>query len=180
MSENVKVAVIGPKLEQLMFWAVPLIEHFLHKIFVIVQLKAKWSLVGLATGVTLNVQLYGHIFDLGVILARASVLVDKYQNPHNQEECCSCDTPSFHRASQIQCRDAQSRDENDDALRPIHCYFFFCIFILAHLARCAAAIRARAAALIVRGPLPRPVAFPDPVLRIALTFWSLPICSSMD
>jgi hypothetical protein len=40
-------------------------------------------------------------------------------------------------------------------------YFFFCGLTLAHLLRCAAAMRALAAALIVLGPLPRPVAFPD-------------------
>lgn len=37
-------------------------------------------------------------------------------------------------------------------------HFFFCTaFTLAHLARCAAAIRARAAVLIVRGPRLLPV-----------------------
>jgi hypothetical protein len=55
MTENVQVAVVGPKLEELVFRAVPLIDHFLHHIFVIVQSKAERSLVGLATGVTLNV-----------------------------------------------------------------------------------------------------------------------------
>ena len=39
-----------------MFRSVPLIDHFLHEIFVIVQLKAERSLVGFATCVTLNVQ----------------------------------------------------------------------------------------------------------------------------
>jgi len=60
-------------------------------------------------------------------------------------------------------------------------YFLFCALTLAHRARCAAAIRARAAALIVRGPLRRPVEFPGPVpFRNALARCSLPICSSMD
>jgi hypothetical protein len=40
MTENVEVAVIGPKLEELMLRAVPLIDYFLNEIFVIVQLKA--------------------------------------------------------------------------------------------------------------------------------------------
>ena len=56
MTENVEVAVIGHELEELMFRAVPLIDHFLHKIFVIVQSKAERSLVSFASGVTLNVQ----------------------------------------------------------------------------------------------------------------------------
>jgi hypothetical protein len=34
-------------------------NYFLYEIFVIVQLKAKWPLVGLATRVTLNVQAHG-------------------------------------------------------------------------------------------------------------------------
>ena len=59
MTENVEVAVVGTELEERMFWAVPLIDNLLHEIFVIVQLKAKWSLVGFATGVTLNVQPHG-------------------------------------------------------------------------------------------------------------------------
>jgi hypothetical protein len=56
MTENIQVAVIGPELEELMFGAVPLIDDFLHEILALVQLKAKRSLVGLTTGVTLNVQ----------------------------------------------------------------------------------------------------------------------------
>src|SRR4051812_23227130 len=56
MTENIKVAVVGPKLDEFMFRAVPLIQNFLHEILVIVQLKPKWSLVSFATGVTLNVQ----------------------------------------------------------------------------------------------------------------------------
>ena len=56
MTENVEVAVVRSDLEELVFWPIPLIEDFFHKILVLVQLKAKWSLVGLATGVTLNVQ----------------------------------------------------------------------------------------------------------------------------
>jgi len=48
MTENVEVAVVGPKLEECVFWAVPLIDDFLHHMFVFVQLKAKWSLVALA------------------------------------------------------------------------------------------------------------------------------------
>lgn len=58
MTQNIEVAIVGSEFEELMFRAVPLIDHFLHEIFVIVQLKAKWSFVGFATGVTLNVQ--GH------------------------------------------------------------------------------------------------------------------------
>jgi hypothetical protein len=55
VTENVEIAVVGPELEELVIRAVPLIDDFLDHIFVIVQLKTKWSLVGLATGVTLNV-----------------------------------------------------------------------------------------------------------------------------
>jgi len=60
MTENVDIAVIGPHLEEFVFGAVPLIDHFLDEIFVLVQLKPKRSLVGLATGVTLNVQPHVH------------------------------------------------------------------------------------------------------------------------
>src|SRR5262249_373173 len=58
-------------------------------------------------------------------------------------------------------------------------YFFFCALTFAHLARCAAAIRALAAAVIVLGPLPFPVAFPGPFSN-ALACCSLAICSSRD
>ena len=58
-------------------------------------------------------------------------------------------------------------------------FFFFCALTLAHLRRCAAAIRARAAALIVRGPRPWPVAFPV-LFSKALARWRRLICSSMD
>ena len=40
MTENVQVAVVGPKLDELVFRAVALIDHFLHHVFVIVQSKA--------------------------------------------------------------------------------------------------------------------------------------------
>ena len=56
------VAVIGPELEEFVFRAMPLIDHFLHKIFVLVQSKPKWSLVALATCVTPDEQLHSHIF----------------------------------------------------------------------------------------------------------------------
>jgi len=58
MTQNVKVAVVGTELEEFMFGAVPLIDDFLHEILVIVQLKAERSLIGLATGVALNVQVH--------------------------------------------------------------------------------------------------------------------------
>jgi len=69
MAENVKIAVVGPELEELMFRAVPLIDHFLHHIFVLVQLKAKRSLVGLVTGVTLDVQPHGQSVSWSVLFA---------------------------------------------------------------------------------------------------------------
>ena len=47
MTENVEVAVVGTELEERMPGAMPLIDHFLNHVFVIVQLKAEWSLVGL-------------------------------------------------------------------------------------------------------------------------------------
>ena len=59
MTENVKVAVVGSELKERMFGAIPLIDYLLNKIFVIVQLKSEWSLVGLPTGVTLNAQPHG-------------------------------------------------------------------------------------------------------------------------
>ena len=71
MTENVDIAVIGPHLEEFVFGAVPLIDHFLDEIFVLVQLKPKRSLVGLATGVTLNVQAHGYIFAPHGMLSRS-------------------------------------------------------------------------------------------------------------
>ena len=41
MTQNIEVAVVGSEFEELMFGAVPLIDYFLHEIFVVVQLKAK-------------------------------------------------------------------------------------------------------------------------------------------
>ena len=61
MTENVDIAVIGPELEEHVFRAVPLIDYFFCKIFVRVQLEAMRCLVGLATGVTLNVKPRRHI-----------------------------------------------------------------------------------------------------------------------
>jgi hypothetical protein len=37
VTENVEIAVVGPKLEECVFGAVPLIDHFLHEIFMVVQ-----------------------------------------------------------------------------------------------------------------------------------------------
>lgn len=59
-----------------------------------------------------------------------------------------------------------------------HPYFFFCAFNLAQRARWADAIRARAAALIVRGPRRRPVApclpvpFNNALARCSFSIWS--------
>ena len=64
MTENVRVAVIGPKLEELMFRPVPLIDHFLHAIFVIVQLEAEWSFVCLMTGIALDEHPHGRYYRL--------------------------------------------------------------------------------------------------------------------
>jgi hypothetical protein len=62
-----------------------------------------------------------------------------------------------------------------------HFLFLAAAFTLAHLLRWAAAILALAAALIVRGPLPLPVAFPAPVpFSNAFACRSLLISSSMD
>jgi hypothetical protein len=62
MANDVEVAIVGPDFEEGMIGAVPSIDHLLDLVFVIVQLKAKWSLVGLATGITLNVEPHGPIF----------------------------------------------------------------------------------------------------------------------
>ena len=59
MTKNGQVAVVGSDLEDCVFWAVPLIDDFLDKILVVVQLKAKRPLVSRATGVTLDVQPHG-------------------------------------------------------------------------------------------------------------------------
>jgi len=40
MMQDVKVAVIGTELKEHVFEAVPLINYFLHEIFVIAQVKA--------------------------------------------------------------------------------------------------------------------------------------------
>ena len=36
MPENIEIAVVSPELEEDVFWAVPLIEYFLDKIFALV------------------------------------------------------------------------------------------------------------------------------------------------
>jgi hypothetical protein len=56
MTQNINAAILGPDLEELVFGAVPLIEHLLHEILVIIQLKTDRSFICFATGVTLNVQ----------------------------------------------------------------------------------------------------------------------------
>jgi hypothetical protein len=58
MAENVEVAIVGTKLEEDVFWTVPLVQYFLYEIFAIVQSKADWPFVRFAAGIALNVQLH--------------------------------------------------------------------------------------------------------------------------
>jgi len=46
MADNIEVAIVGTKLEEDVFWTVPLIQDFLHEIFAIIQSKAEWPFVG--------------------------------------------------------------------------------------------------------------------------------------
>jgi hypothetical protein len=55
MAENVEVAIVGTKLEEDVFWTVPLVQYFLYEIFAIVQSKADWPFVRFAAGIALNV-----------------------------------------------------------------------------------------------------------------------------
>ena len=64
MTEDVHVAIIGPKLEESVFRPVPLIDHLLHPIFVIVQLEAKRSFVCFMTGIALDQHPHGSILSL--------------------------------------------------------------------------------------------------------------------
>ena len=45
MAENVEVAIVGTKLEEDVFWTVPLVQYFLYEIFAIIQPKADWPFV---------------------------------------------------------------------------------------------------------------------------------------
>jgi hypothetical protein len=45
MAENVEVAIVGTKLEEDVFWTVPLVQYFLYEIFAIIQSKADWPFV---------------------------------------------------------------------------------------------------------------------------------------
>jgi hypothetical protein len=58
MTENVEVAVVGTNLEEDVLWAVPLVDYFLYKIFVMIQSEANWSFVPLPARVTLNMHLH--------------------------------------------------------------------------------------------------------------------------
>jgi hypothetical protein len=61
MPEDVEVLIIRPELKKDVFRAVPLVEYFLNKIFVLIQLKANWPFVCLNACITLNVQPHRHI-----------------------------------------------------------------------------------------------------------------------
>lgn len=99
MANDVEIAIVGTDFEEGMIGAVPSIDHVLDHIFVIVQLKAKWSLVGLATGITLNVQPHGVIFAqnqpvkrcLFVRLSQATLLSDCWLS----EKCGFLDSDLF-------------------------------------------------------------------------------------
>lgn len=67
MAKNVQITVVRPELEEHIIRAIPLIDDFLDKILAIVQLKADWSLVCFATGVTLNVQVHGLFLIVGML-----------------------------------------------------------------------------------------------------------------
>jgi len=61
MPENIKIAVIRSQLEEDVFGSVPLIEHFLDKIFAFTQLKANRPFVCFTARITLNAQLHSCI-----------------------------------------------------------------------------------------------------------------------
>jgi len=45
MAENVEGAIVGTKLEEDVFWTVPLVQYCLYEIFAIIQSKADWPFV---------------------------------------------------------------------------------------------------------------------------------------
>jgi hypothetical protein len=47
MAKNVEVAIVGKKLEEDVFWTVPLVQYFLYEIFAIIQSKSDWPFVRL-------------------------------------------------------------------------------------------------------------------------------------
>jgi hypothetical protein len=49
MAENVEVAIVGTKLEEDVFWTVPLVQYLLYEIFSIMQSKADWPFVRFGT-----------------------------------------------------------------------------------------------------------------------------------
>jgi hypothetical protein len=59
MAQDVEVAIAGLELEKNMLGAVPLVDHVLHEILVVVQPKANGPLFGFATGVTLDLKIHG-------------------------------------------------------------------------------------------------------------------------
>jgi hypothetical protein len=58
VSENIQIAVIGTKLKEDAFRAVPLVDYFLHEILTLIQSKPNWPFVCLSACVTLNLQLH--------------------------------------------------------------------------------------------------------------------------
>ena len=58
MAEDVKVAIVGTKLEEDVSWTVPLVQYFLYEIFAIIQSKADWPFVRFGARIALNVKLH--------------------------------------------------------------------------------------------------------------------------
>jgi hypothetical protein len=56
MPENIEIFVVSSDLKKDVLWTVPLVQYFLDKMFVPIQLKANRPFICLAAGITLNVQ----------------------------------------------------------------------------------------------------------------------------
>src|SRR5215471_11420348 len=72
MTEDVEVAVVGANLEEDVFWTVPLVDDFLHKVFAMTHAKANWPFVPGPARIALNMQLHF------IIVAHANVAASGY------------------------------------------------------------------------------------------------------
>ena len=58
MTENIEIPIMRTKLEEHVFRTVPLVHHFLHPIFVLVQPEADWPFIRLPSRITIDLQIH--------------------------------------------------------------------------------------------------------------------------